>query len=213
MKFVYGKQDWKTKERGQENAYLLTNGPGGFSSCTVIGSNTRNDHALLMAAVKAPNFRCNMIHRLEEVLVKTEEAGEKRRVHLSSQDYEDESRNEEGFKHLDAVTFEDFPKWRFHVDGTEVVKEIAMKQGENLAAVRYRIKNRSKKEVKLEVTPHLQFTAKGQLLKKEQKFALEGNEIHSEGLTVYFDTNGETVPFEGKFCEGLFYAYDACDGR
>lgn len=213
MKFVYGKQDWKTKERGQENAYLLTNGLGGFSSCTVIGSNTRNDHALLMAAVKAPNFRCNMIHRLEEVLVKTEEAGEKRRVHLSSQDYEDESRNEEGFKHLDAVTFEDFPKWRFHVDGTEVVKEIAMKQGENLAAVRYRIKNRSKKEVKLEVTPHLQFTAKGQLLKKEQKFALEGNEIHSEGLTVYFDTNGETVPFEGKFCEGLFYAYDACDGR
>lgn len=213
MKFVYGKQDWKTKERGQENAYLLTNGLGGFSSCTVIGSNTRNDHALLMAAVKAPNFRCNMIHRLEEVLVKTEEAGEKRRVHLSSQDYEDESRNEEGFKHLDAVTFEDFPKWRFHVDGTEVVKEIAMKQGENLAAVRYRIKNRSKKEVKLEVTPHLQFTAKGQLLKKEQKFALEGNEIHSEGLTVYFDTNGETVSFEGKFCEGLFYAYDACDGR
>ena len=95
MKFVYGKQDWKTKERGQENAYLLTNGLGGFSSCTVIGSNTRNDHALLMAAVKAPNFRCNMIHRLEEVLVKTEEAGEKRRVHLSSQDYEDESRNED----------------------------------------------------------------------------------------------------------------------
>lgn len=213
MKFVYGKQDWKTKERGQENCYLLTNGLGGFSSCTVIGSNTRNDHALLMAAVKAPNFRCNMIHRLEEILVKTEEDGEESRVHLSSQDYEDESRNEEGFKYLDAVTFEDFPKWRFHVDGAEVVKEISMKQGENLAAVRYRIKNRTKREVKLEIIPHLQFTAKGQLLEKEQKFTLEGNEIHSGGMTVYFYTNGEAVSFEGEFCEGLFYAYDACDGR
>lgn len=213
MKFVYGKQDWKTKERGQENCYLLTNGLGGFSSCTVIGSNTRNDHALLMAAVKAPNFRCNMIHRLEEILVKTEEDGKESRVHLSSQDYEDESRNEEGFKYLDAVTFEDFPKWRFHVDGAEVVKEIAMKQGENLAAVRYRIKNRTKREVKLEIIPHLQFTVKGQLLEKEQKFTLEGNEIRSEGMTVYFYTNGEAVSFEGEFCEGLFYAYDACDGR
>ena len=30
MKFVYGKQDFKTLVRGQENCYLLTNGLGGF---------------------------------------------------------------------------------------------------------------------------------------------------------------------------------------
>ncbi|MDO5361499.1 MAG: glycogen debranching enzyme N-terminal domain-containing protein [Eubacteriales bacterium] len=82
-----------------------------------------------------------------------------------------------------------------------------------MAAVRYRIKNRTKREVKLEIIPHLQFAAKGQLLEKEQKFTLEGNEIHSGGMTVYFYTNGEAVSFEGEFCEGLFYAYDACDGR
>ena len=45
MKFVYGKNDWATRERGEENCYLLTNGLGGFSSGTMIGSNTRNDHA------------------------------------------------------------------------------------------------------------------------------------------------------------------------
>lgn len=38
MKFVYGKQDWKTLERGEENCYLMTNGLGGFSSQTMIGS-------------------------------------------------------------------------------------------------------------------------------------------------------------------------------
>ena len=39
MRFVYGAQDWTTRERGQENCYLLTNGLGGFSSGTIIGSN------------------------------------------------------------------------------------------------------------------------------------------------------------------------------
>ena len=30
MKWIYGRQDWKTLERGLENCYLLTNGLGRF---------------------------------------------------------------------------------------------------------------------------------------------------------------------------------------
>lgn len=82
MKFRYGKQDWKTFERGEENCYLMTNGLGGFSSLTAIGSCSRNDHAVLMACVKSPNHRYNMIHRLEELLCFGEE-----KVHISSQEY------------------------------------------------------------------------------------------------------------------------------
>ena len=100
MKFVYGKQDWRTKERGQENCYLLTNGLGGFSSCTMIGSCTRNDHALLMAAVKAPNYRCNMIHHLEETLT----VGEKVSF-LSSQDYVEQNKEETGYQYLETFIF------------------------------------------------------------------------------------------------------------
>ena len=66
MKWVYGKQDWKTLERGQENCYLMTNGLGGFSSLTMTGSAARNDHAFLMACTHAPNHRYNMVHRLSE---------------------------------------------------------------------------------------------------------------------------------------------------
>ena len=51
MNFIYGKQDWKTFERGEENCFLMTNGLGGFSSLTMIGSCGRNDHAVLMACV------------------------------------------------------------------------------------------------------------------------------------------------------------------
>ena len=68
MKWIYGKQDFKTLERGQENCYLMTNGLGGFSSMTMTGSVTRNDHAFLMACTQAPNHRYNMVHRLKERL-------------------------------------------------------------------------------------------------------------------------------------------------
>ena len=208
MKFIYGKQDWKTRERGQENCYLLTNGLGGFSSGTMTGSNTRNDHALLMACTEAPNHRFNMIHRLEEELIRQEKA-----VHLSSQEYADKKYNEEGYQYLSAFIFEDYPKWIYQTEGVEVVKKIAMKQGENLVAVKYEIDNRTLDLITLKVTPHLQFVPKGVKLSGEQKFILEGNRISSEGYTVCFSTNGKIQKVQDRFVENLYYAYDACDGR
>ena len=68
MKFIYGKQDWKTLERGEEYCYLMTNGLGGFSSLSLVASVSRNDQAVLMACTHSPNHRYNMIHRLEEQL-------------------------------------------------------------------------------------------------------------------------------------------------
>ena len=68
IRFSYGKQDWKTLERGEENCYLMTNGLGGFSSLSIVASCSRNDQAVLMSCVHSPNQRYNMIHRLEEVL-------------------------------------------------------------------------------------------------------------------------------------------------
>ncbi len=208
MKFVYGKQDWKTRERGQENCYLLTNGLGGFSSGTMIGANTRNDHALLMACVEAPNHRYNMIHRLEEQI---ERQG--KTVHLSSQEYIDTKLNEEGYQYLSGFSFEDYPKWIYQVDGVEIVKKIAMKQGRNLIAVKYEIDNRTLFPVTFYVTPHLQFVPKGAELCRKQKFMLEENKISSEGYAVCFRTNGRVQSVSPRFIEGLYYAYDACDGR
>lgn len=209
MRFIYGKQDWKTKERGQENCCLLTNGLGGFSSCTMIGSNTRNDHALLMAAVKAPNCRMNMIHRLEEFL---EQEGAEERIYLSTQDYVDQ-RQEDGYRFLDAFSFEDVPEWRFTVKGVEIKKQAAMEQGKNTVAVRYSVDNRSEKAVRLCITPHLQFVPKGQQLSEEQEFQVTADAIRSAGYTVYFRTDGTVEQLPDTFVEGLYYAYDDCDGR
>ena len=206
MKWIYGQQELKNLERGQENCYLLTNGLGGFSSMTMTGSVARNDHALLMACVQAPNHRYNMVHRLKESLCLGEEE-----IVLSSQEFAD-GYKEEGCPYFSSFVFDDMPIWRFLVQGVEIRKEIAMKQGENTVAVRYSIRNRSRKPAELKIVPFYQFTAKGSEPEPEQKFQYTKNAVISNGMTLYFQTNGTLDNIEERQ-ETYFYSYDACDGR
>lgn len=206
MKWIYGKQELKNLERGQENCYLLTNGLGGFTSLTMTGSVSRNDHALLMACVQAPNHRYNMVHRLKESLCFGKEE-----IVLSSQEFAD-GQKEEGCPYLSSFVFDDMPIWRFLVHGVEIRREIAMKQGENTVAVRYSIRNRSGKTAELKVMPFYQFTPKGSEPEPEQKFQYTKNAVISNGMTLYFQTNGTLDNIE-EIQETYFYSYDACDGR
>lgn len=224
MRWIYGKQDWKDLERGQENCYLLTNGLGGFSSLTMMGSAARNDHALLMGCVHAPNRRYNMVHRLSERL----RIGE-RELCLSSQEFADGSR-EEGYRYLSAFVFEDVPLWKFQAQGVEIRKEIALKQGENTVAVRYEIRNGSREKAALSVTPFFQFAPKGSEPEEGQRLIRCGNAVRAEesvpsdgavehsgmeqpgGMELFFETNGEIEDIPARE-ERYYYSYDGCDGR
>lgn len=206
MRWIYGKQDFNTIARGQENCYLLTNGLGGFSSMTMTGSAARNDHAVLMACVQAPNHRYNMVHRLAETLW----IGEKQ-FPLSTQEFAAEP-SETGYRYLSAFVYEGSPLWKFQIAGVEVHKEIGMKHGENTVAIRYRIQNRKKCPVTLEITPFFQFTKKGEDLSPEQKMARRENVIASNGLELKFTTNGTVIGIE-ETRELYYYSYDVCDGR
>lgn len=225
MKFIYGRQDFKTFERGEENCYLMTNGLGGFSSMTIAGSCSRNDHALLMScsAAEAPNHRYNMIHRLKESL----KLGD-REICLSTQDFTDHAEREEGYRYLSSFAFEDYPVWRYEVRGVEITRQIVMAQGENTVGVSYTVENRAGTDVTLCISPQLEFVPKGELLSEEQefRFALGAGEagtvgsgkytgatVRSNGRELYFVTNGRVVEHELTFTTNLFYAYDACDDR
>ncbi len=224
MKFVYGRQDFKTMERGEENCYLMTNGLGGFSSLTMAGSCSRNDHALLMScpAEEAPNHRYNMIHRMEEILI---QGGQK--THLSTQDFTEPSRRETGYRFLASFSFEDYPVWRYELGGIEITKTVVLMPNENTVGVSYEIWNRSADKAALEVIPQLEFVPKGVRLSQRQNFAFtaescsgpEGQKgytrgrIRSNGQTLYFETNGILSQTFLKFRTDLYYASDACDGR
>ena len=190
MKWIYGRQDWKTLERGLENCYLLTNGLGGFSSLTMIGAVARNDHSVFMACTKAPNHRVNVIHRIKEEL----DIGETKYV-LSTQEFADGTK-EEGYRYLTEFSFEILPSWRYLTSGVEIEKEIVMAQGSNQIAVNYHMKNRGQEEAVLCVTPFFQFEPKGEDLKEDKIFSRQDQKITDGKYNLFFETNGETEEFQ-----------------
>lgn len=206
MKCIYGRQDWKTLERGLENCYLLTNGLGGFSSLTMTGAVARNDHSVFMACTKAPNHRVNMVHRIKEELG----IGETKYV-LSTQEFADGTK-EEGYRYLTEFSFGILPLWRYLTSGIEIEKEIAMAQDCNQIAVNYHLKNRGQKEAVLCVTPFFQFEPKGEDLKEDKIFSRQEQKITDGKYNLFFETNGEAEEFQEKK-ETYFYRYDECDGR
>lgn len=210
-------------ERGEENCYLMTNGLGGFSSLTMAGSCTRNDHALLMSCeqTEAPNHRFNMIHRLEEILRQGSEE-----IHLSTQDFTTPEKQETGYRFLASFTYEDYPVWRYETKGIEIVKKVALAPGENTVGVSYEIRNRSQEDAQLQVIPQMEFTAKGAELTAEQGFSFSGMStveaagqkiasavIESDGRSLYCETNGLLLQQPVSLQCGLYYRHDFCDGR
>ena len=208
MKFIYGKQDWKTFERGEETCYLMTNGLGGFSSLSLIGSCSRNDQAVLMACTHSPNHRYNMIHRLEETL----ELGDKK-VYLSSQDFQRHELRENGYVYQSSFRFEDYPEWVYLVDGAEVTRCLVLEQGKNTIGISYKVRNRSGKDVTLTVLPHFQFVPKGARLAVQQTFEVTESTVTSNGQILYYKTNGKSEAFPQRFVDTLYYSSDVEDGK
>lgn len=213
MKFLYGKQDWKTFDRGEENCYLMANGLGGFSSLSMIASCSRNDQAVLMACTHSPNHRFNMVHRLEEVLELGEEDSHMRRMFLSSQDFQCHEKREEGYRLQTQFAYEDYPTWSYLAEGVEVARTIALMQGRNVVGISYRIRNRSLDRATLRVRPHLQFVPKGQRLSVKQEFIFAQDRIQSNGQTLYLRTNGDCRELPVLYREDLYYQDDVRDGK
>lgn len=208
MKFVYGKQDWKTFERGEENCYLMTNGLGGFSSLSMIASCSRNDQTVLMACLHSPNHRYNMIHRFTEVLCVDGEE-----FFLSSQSMGNQTMAEDGYRYQTRFVYEDYPQWTYLVNGVEIIRTIALMQGSNTVGISYQLRNRSGKDVSIKIMPHLQFVPKGQRLSRTQVFTVTDKAISANGMNLYYRTNGECTQTTPYFCEKLYYAHDTRDGN
>lgn len=207
MKVTLNRTDWRDFKRGQERCFLLTNGLGGYTSLTVIGDNARGDHALFMAAQKAPNVRINLLANVREVLTIEGEETE-----LYSQEFVNRTKNAEGYRCLEGFSMEVLPVWYYRVQGAEVEKTMLTLQGENTIAIRYRVRG-GKAGDSLQVTPLMKFAPKGKNPASEQIFTADAATIESEGIRVYYTTNGvyEQVPEERA--EDLYYDQDARDGR
>ena len=208
MRFTYGKQDLRTWDRAQEVSFLMTNGLGGYSSATAAFSVPRCDQGILVAAVKAPNVRITMVHRLSETLRLDD-----RDEYLSTQTFADGRGPEDGFRNLSSFTYETTPLWRYDVDGVRVERRLCMAWEKNAAAVLYTIENSSGEPCTLEVVPQLKFAPKEEAVERpDRRFVYRGGRITSGGQTLYMktDAKAEKRPMRWQL---LAYPQDAKDGR
>lgn len=208
MEFIFGKGDFIDEKRGQENCYLLTNGLGGYSSLTLAGSCTRNDHALLMASIQAPTGRVNLISKVEESLYIEENS-----YPLYAQDYVNLTKNVRGCHYLTQVIVDGLPTWTYQIKGVEVEKILVMKQGSNTLGIRYKITNEMKNQVSFSITPQMQFVPKGEMPEDRQIFVADEKQITSNGWTLFYETNGSVSFYEQKMTGDIYYKRDAADGR
>ena len=207
MRFLYGKQDLRSLERAQEHGFLLTNGLGGYASVMAGYGVPRCDQGVLVAAVKAPNVRINMVHRLQEKLT----IGE-RELFLSSQSFADGTPDEDGHKHLAGFSYETLPCWIYDVSGVRVVRRMVMQQEQNTTVVLYEIENRSGKAVKLDVTPFLKFVPRENIVEEKKDFTCRRGVVTADGYTLYIRTGAELTKIKPVW-QWLAYPEDAKDGR
>ena len=207
MRYFCGKQDMRTLPRAQEHSFLLTNGLGGYASVTAAYSVPRCDQGILVAAVKAPNERITMVHRMRETL----RIGEKT-VFLSSQGFAGRGAAEEGFRHLSGFAYEHVPVWNYQVDGVGVKRTVCIAPGKNTAAVLYEIENRSDRDCTVQIDPFLKFAPKEEALEQKKAFTYASGSITDGSYTLYLrtDAQAEKIP---TVWQKLAYPEDAKDGR
>ena len=207
MRFYCGKQEMRSLERAQENSFLLTNGLGGYVSVTAAYSVPRCDQGILVAAVKAPNERITLVHRLRERLT----VGG-REVFLSTQEFADGTEPEEGYRHLSGFEYEYTPAWTYQVSGVQVKRRVAMEHGANTSAVLYTIENLSGEPCALRVEPFLKFAPKEEAIEKKKEFSFKDGAVSSGEYTMYIQTDGKLEEISALWQE-LSYPEDEKDGR
>ncbi len=205
MGYVFGKQDWIAPVTGR--CILQANGLGGYASMSADWSVSRSDQGILIAAVRVPNQRITMVHRIRERLL----LGEKE-CFLSAQAFAGRRLAEQGRDGLSLFEMEDLPVWTYEVGGVTVRRTMAMTREENTTALRYEIWNESQEACTLELEPAMKLAPKELALDRKKRVHFMKNRVTDGTYTVYMHTQA-AIQKRPVVWESLAYPEDALDGR
>ncbi len=210
MKFSYGCAQLHDTKIGERNCYLLSNGLGGYSSLTLIGSCTRADHTLLTGAYIAPDLRIRLVSRIDEKIII-----DGKTTNLSSQNYVDYTKNQSGHLYLINYTQNPLPEWTYFIDGIELIKRIVLVHNENTLGIQYEIHNPCNANIDLICTPQYHFTSRNDTLQVNQEFKIDSKKIESNEFTLNYQAPCATNQIfdQIKFTNDYYHEYDARDGR
>lgn len=212
MRFERNSQNWNTIEQGEKDCFLLTNGLGGYSSLSVIGSLARGDQALLMSAQKAPNVRRHLISNLLETFS------------IDGTDYVLTSQRMmnqpdlEGFRYLNSFSYDKIPTWTYRIGDVVISKRIVMVHGENTVALQYSIHSEQKHQCRLTLTPMLRFSPKKEEFCEEQQITVNIEQdnlyrIKGDEDILYVATSAQMQEESSHLFGPMYFSQDERDGR
>ncbi len=180
-------------ENGLKKEWLVTNGIGGFASSTIIGTNTRKYHGLLVLPIIPPARRRLILSKIDESIII-----DKRKYEL----FTNVGKNyiSQGYKYQISFEKSMLPVFQYKVEDVEITKIICMEHFKNTVGVYYKIKN-GKKSSKLILTPVMNFRNahginKNHIFKVEQKVKEQKLELKiDDGNPIYIKIN------DGKYIE------------
>ena len=191
-------------ENAIDKEWIITNGIGGFASSTIIGSNTRKYHGLLVAPLIPPARRTLILSKLDESV---EVDGRKYDLFTNI----GKCYISQGYKYQESFEKEYMPTFTYKVEGIEITKTICMEHFKNTVGVYYKIKN-GNKQTKLTLAPIMNFRDvhginNNHYYEIEQN--INGRKIElkiDRGAPIYINVSeGNYIQHENDTFGGMFY--------
>jgi len=130
---AFGREVCGSLEIAERREWLVTNGIGGYASGTVSGESTRRYHGLLVAALRPPVGRTQLLAKLEETV-----SYDGSEFPLSTNRWASGAVEPKGYLNIESFRLEGtIPVWRFALAGALLEKRIWMQLGENTTYVQY----------------------------------------------------------------------------
>ena len=214
MKFSLDGSYFTGIDAAESGCFLITNGLGGYSCLDLACGTSRNDHALFMAAVKAPNVRHNMITNVLTDIKIDETA-----YTLSTQRTPDGTYTQ-GYSHIENVCYENNSfSITYKFDDVRLVLDIIMVHKDNTVMLDYHIINPNRHDIVLTLTPLLRFTPKNTPFNADTVFTLEAHDdsgffaICGNSQKVFCASTLAVRPLpETEYCS-MLWTLDTRDGR
>lgn len=214
MKFSLDGSYFTGIDAAESGCFLITNGLGGYSCLDLACGTSRNDHALFMAAVKAPNVRHNMITNVLTDIKIDETA-----YTLSTQRTPDGTYTQ-GYSRIENVCYENNSfSITYKIDDVRLVLDILMVHKDNTVMLDYHIINPNSHDIVLTLTPLLRFTPKNTPFNADTVFTLEAHDdsgffaICGNSQKVFCAPTLAVRPLtETEYCS-MLWTLDTRDGR
>lgn len=214
MKFSLDGSYFTGIDAAESGCFLITNGLGGYSCLDLACGTSRNDHALFMAAVKAPNVRHNMITN-----VLTDIKIDETTYTLSTQRTPDGTYTQ-GYSHIENVCYENNSfSITYKFDDVRLVLDIIMVHKDNTVMLDYHIINPNRHDIVLTLTPLLRFTPKNTPFNADTVFTLEAHDdsgffaICGNSQKVFCASTLAVRPLPETEYYSMLWTLDTRDGR